>query len=275
LSAAGFHDSPDSVRCATRVDQPIREPLAARLEVSCNNPQPRPPRYAFCPLLCMTAPSSIPLDYDPADRAIVATRDRTLAIIAAIASFLFIVISATAKIATYRINPIFLIPLMWLPYIFRRRLSLHVLDYALFALAILFHDIGAYGFYRASPLPFSYDILVHYYFAIPVTMILYHALRGGQPHLRGWMIAVTSLLFMMGFGALHEIMEYATYLLLGEEKSMLKPSTSYFLDTQRDLLNNLLGTLTALLVVTISHVATRRYNHRHTEDAWEGHRSLN
>jgi hypothetical protein len=47
-------------------------------------------------------------------------------------------------------------------------------------------------------------------------------------------------------------MEYVTYLLLGEERGMLKPHTSYFFDTQRDLLNNLLGTLTALMVITIA-----------------------
>jgi hypothetical protein len=32
---------------------------------------------------------------------------------------------------------------------------------------------------------------------------------------------------------------------------MLKPSTSYFFDTQRDLTNNLLGALTALLIAFI------------------------
>jgi uncharacterized membrane protein YjdF len=52
---------------------------------------------------------------------------------------------------------------------------------------------------------------------------------------------------MMGLAAMHEIMEYMSYLILGEAKGMLKPSTSYFFDTQRDLTNNLLGTLTSLL----------------------------
>ena len=65
-------------------------------------------------------------------------------------------------------------------------------------------------------------------------------------------------MFMMGFGALHEIMEYGTYLLLGEERGMLKPSTSYPFDTQRDLVNNLLGSLTALTVAAIVHAARRR-----------------
>ena len=38
-----------------------------------------------------------------------------------------------------------------------------------------------------------------------------------------WQVRATVLLFMMGFGALHEIMEYMSYLMLGEERGMLKP----------------------------------------------------
>jgi len=66
----------------------------------------------------------------------------------------------------------------------------------------------------------------------------------------------------MGIGALHEIMEYMSYLLLGEQRSMLKPSTSYFFDTQRDLTNNLLGALTALLIVAVASKAFASRAHR-------------
>jgi uncharacterized membrane protein YjdF len=167
--------------------------------------------------------------------------------LACAASVIFLVISATARVPTYRINPIFLIPLVWSPYWLRRRLHLHWVHYAVLVVAFLLHDVGAYGFYQHSPLPFSWDILVHYYFAIPVTLILHRALATNYASvLRPWQAAVVALAFMMAFGAIHEIMEYMTYLLLGEERGMLKPSTSYFFDTQRDLTNNLLGTLTAL-----------------------------
>jgi len=122
----------------------------------------------------------------------------------------------------------------------------------LFAIAILVHDLGAYRFYQRSPLPFSWDIFVHFYFAVAVTLLLHRALamnfRGA---LRPWQVNVTSLLFMMGVGAIHEIMEYMTYLLLGEEKGMLKPHTSYFFDTQRDLTNNLLGAIVALTIAAL------------------------
>jgi uncharacterized membrane protein YjdF len=183
---------------------------------------------------------------------------KVLAVIGVVCSVAIVVIAATAKVATYHVNPIFLIPLAWLPFWLRRPIHLHPLHYAMFCLAILFHDLGAYGFYQHSPFPWSFDIYVHYYFAIPVTLMLYRAIATNFPELRGWQAGMTSLLFMMGVGALHEIMEYMTYLLLGEEKGMLKPSTSYFFDTQRDLTNNLLGTMTALALVSLYYFAQRR-----------------
>jgi uncharacterized membrane protein YjdF len=181
-------------------------------------------------------------------------RRAPLVILAVVASAIVLLISLTAKVPTYHINFLFLIPLACAPYLLRERLHLHLhpLHYALFIIAILLHDVGAYGLYQRSPLPFSWDILVHYFFAIPVTLIMYRALAGNFPQLRRWQVAVTSLLFMMGMGALHEIMEFMSYLLLGEEKGMLKPKTSYFFDTQRDLTNNLLGTLTALLLLGLA-----------------------
>ena len=50
-------------------------------------------------------------------------------------------------------------------------------------------------------------------------------------------------------------------LLLGEERGMLKPSTSYAFDTQRDPVNNLLGSLTALTIGAIVHAARQARRH--------------
>ena len=44
---------------------------------------------------------------------------------------------------------------------------------------------GAYGFYQKSPLPFSFDILVHWWFAVVITIAVYRALEGNYP-LKGW-----------------------------------------------------------------------------------------
>jgi uncharacterized membrane protein YjdF len=90
--------------------------------------------------------------------------------------------------------------------------------------------------------------VVHFYFAVVGALILRRALGHHLPNVRPWHLDVTTLLFIMGFGAIHEIMEYASFLLLGEARGMLKPTTSYFFDTQRDLTNNLLGCALALVV---------------------------
>jgi uncharacterized membrane protein YjdF len=130
-------------------------------------------------------------------------------------------------------------------------LHLRPFHYALLSSAVLLHMAGAFGFYQRSPLPFSFDILVHYYFATVGTLALHAALRGNFPELRPWHLAVITFFFMMGIAALHEIMEYMSYLVLGEKNGMLKPSIMYFFDTQRDLTNNLLGTLTGLALLQI------------------------
>ena len=177
--------------------------------------------------------------------------------IASVASVGIIVLAFSGHVATYRTAPAFLLPLLWLVYFLRRRLHLHPLHYALFAIALLVHMLGTFGFYQRSFFGLSFDIYVHFYFAIPVALILERLFRHGAPGATWWP-RVAALMFMMGFGALHEIMEYGTYLLLGEERGMLKPSTSYAFDTQRDLVNNLLGTLTALTLGALVHATRAR-----------------
>jgi uncharacterized membrane protein YjdF len=172
------------------------------------------------------------------------------AIIATIASVLIVILAFVGSVPAYHVAPLFVLPLLWGVYFLRWKLHLIPFYYALFAIAILFHMLGTFGYYQRSPLPWSFDIYVHFYFAFAIAFVLERFFR---IYLAGrvWPARVATLMFMMGFGALHEIMEYASYLLLGEDRGMLKPHTSYFFDTQRDLLNNLLGTLTALTVIVV------------------------
>ena len=182
---------------------------------------------------------------------------KTLTIIGAATTLAILAFAATAKIATYHTAPVFLIPLTWLPVFLRRKLNLHPVDYALFCLAILAHMSGARGYYQKSPLPFSFDIAVHFYFALAATFLLHRAIAFHFP-LKRWQINVTVFLFMMGLAAMHEIYEYGSYLVLGEETGMLKPHTSYVFDTARDLTNNFLGTLLALIVISVARLIRDR-----------------
>ena len=170
---------------------------------------------------------------------------------AVIASAAVLVIAFYAKVPTYRVAPAFLVPILWAPVLLRRRLHLHPFHYLLFASALVLHNLGAFGFYQQSFFGLSFDIYVHFYFAFAGTFLVERLVSSTLP-VNSWTARAMTLLFMMGCGAIHELGEYVSYLVLGEERGMLKPSTSYFFDTQRDLLNNLFGTLTALAVIAIT-----------------------
>jgi len=177
-------------------------------------------------------------------------------VIAGVSTAAIVVIAIFAKDATYHVAPAFLLPLVWGVYFLRSRLNLRPVHYALLMSAVLLHMMGAFGWYQKWPGPFSFDIIVHYWFALVVTLALHRMLIGNWP-LRPWQAMVLTFFVSMGLAALHEIMEYCSYLLLGEERGMLRPSTSYILDTQRDLTNNLLGTLTALSAVAVARMRNR------------------
>jgi len=167
-------------------------------------------------------------------------------IIAVVTSIGLIAFAIVARVPTYHTAPAFLLPVTWAIYLLRRRLNLSAVHYALLCSALLLHMSGALGFYQNSPFPISFDIVVHYYFALCITLVLYRALAANYPVLSAWQLTVLTFFILMGLAALHEIMEFSSYLLLGEESGMLKPQTSYVWDTARDLTNNLLGTVTGL-----------------------------
>ena len=158
--------------------------------------------------------------------------------------------------STYRFAPLFLVPIVWLPYLFRRWLRLHPLHYVLFILAILLHNLGAMGWYQKSPLPMSFDIAVHFYFGVVGGFLVYRMLQQSLP-LRGWTLGLMTVLIVLGAGAIHEEVEWFSTLLLGPEKGMLKTPAQgvYIFDTQRDMFNNWVG---SILAVTIYALVQRR-----------------
>lgn len=170
-------------------------------------------------------------------------------VVAIVSSLAILTMAAFSRVPTYRFAPLFLFPVVWAIYFLRNRLRLNPIHTALIYSAILLHMLGAFGFYQKWPAPISFDIVVHYWFALVVTVALHQALRTNFP-LKTWQLNVMTFMFMMGLASLHEVMEYGSYLVLGEQ-GMLKEG-SYRFDTSRDLLNNLLGTLTAMAVLALT-----------------------
>jgi uncharacterized membrane protein YjdF len=166
--------------------------------------------------------------------------------IASVTTVLFLVITFTAHgPSTYRFAFIFLAPLLWGMYRWRKTLALHPGHYGLLALALLFHNLGAYGLYRSSWSGIEFDGFVHYVFGFVGGFAVARAL-GYNFGLSGWKVWIGTLIVILGISGIHELIEFASTIALGPEKGMLKLNDGDLFDTQKDLLNAVLGSLTAL-----------------------------
>ena len=159
--------------------------------------------------------------------------------------------------STYRFAILFLGPFLWGVYAARRALCLDPIGFAFFATALLVHDLGAFGTYGHFYFNLEFDTYVHYFFGMAGALVIARALQC-RFELNGWRLWVGAVLLIMGIGALHELMEWVSTMLLGS-KGMLKLNDPDIFDTQKDLGNNFLGSLTAMLLYTVIVPWVRRW----------------
>src|SRR3954452_1808957 len=108
-------------------------------------------------------------------------RSTSFLLIAVVTTAGLVTMSVLGKMPTYHAAPFFLVPVTWAIFSLRRLLNIQPWHYALVCSALLLHMSGAFGFYQQSPLPFSFDILVHYWFAVVLTLALNRLLEGNFP----------------------------------------------------------------------------------------------
>jgi uncharacterized membrane protein YjdF len=152
---------------------------------------------------------------------------------------------AHPETANYRYSFLFLIPILWGTVRLGPRIHLHALHFALFALALVLHDLGALGFYYREFYGLAFDTYVHFYFGMVGALILERGFRRGLG-LTGWKAWLATVVFLLGLGALHELMELGSTLGLGKGVGMYWMDDPDRFDTQKDLFNNLCGSLVAL-----------------------------
>jgi hypothetical protein len=147
---------------------------------------------------------------------------------------------AGGSVAKYRWSALFLVPIVWAVFLLRRQLVLRPPHFALFAVAVLAHDLGAFGWYQRRVLGLQYDWLVHFLFGVVGGLIVARALEH-RLRLGGSALGLLTVLTVTGLGGLHEIVEAASTMQLGPEHGMLYIGPEDPYDTQADLLNNVLG----------------------------------
>jgi hypothetical protein len=168
---------------------------------------------------------------------------------------------------TYRVAILFLGPLLWGVYLARERLHIDPWQFAMFAGALLLHDLGAFGTYGHFYFGLEFDTYVHFCFGVAGGFIVASALRFNFG-LNGWKLWVGTVLIIMGIGALHELLEFLSTVMLGN-KGMLKLNDPDKFDTQKDLGNNLLGCLTALILYAWMRSVGRPKSISHSESRLE------
>lgn len=176
--------------------------------------------------------------------------------VAASAVFVALSVFAAKPGSNYRYSALFLVPIVWGLYLLRRHLHLHPLHYLLFALALLLHNLGAFGLYQRAIFGLSFEIYVHVYFGFVGALLLYRYLTH-TVILTPWQLRIATVLLILGMGAIHEVVEWFSTLALGSKHGMLKTEGVYQFDTQRDMFDNLLG---AMLAVTLYVVVRRRHS---------------
>jgi len=159
--------------------------------------------------------------------------------------------------STYKFSFAILGAILWLVYFLRHRLALHPLHFALFATALLLHNLGALGYYRREFFGIEFDLFVHFYFGFVAGFVLYRAL-GRFYKLAGWRLWLAVALLTLGIGGVHELVEWSTTLVMGPERGMLKLDPHDPFDTQKDLANNVAGALLAAVV----YAGVRKVNKR-------------
>ena len=153
----------------------------------------------------------------------------------------------------YKWDSIFVM-ILWIGvYAAGERLDLNPLHYALFGVFLFLHFAGVFGWYQTFPFGLEYDHWVHGFFGFVASLIVLQAYHfyGVYPPV---LIGVATVALILGFSAFHELFEYAGAMALGEGEGVLFIGAGDLdeWDTQKDMLNNLIG---GVLGVIVFHAA--------------------
>ncbi len=157
---------------------------------------------------------------------------------------------AHPETANYRYSFLFLLPMLWGTLGIGRGIHLHAFHFALFAIGLVLHNLGALGFYYRQFFGLAFDTYVHFYFGMVGALIVARGLNRGA-ELRGWKVWLATVVCLLGLSAIHELIEFASTLSLGREMGMYKMNDPDQFDTHKDLCNNLLGALTGLSAASL------------------------
>lgn len=143
----------------------------------------------------------------------------------------------------YRYDILICLVLLGGVYKFKQALHLYWGHYFLFSLFLLIHCMGMYQYYEKYPLGIEYDYWVHAFFGLISSLMILRWFFLSDYNFSMLTSMVGTLIVVLGISAAHELYEFAGAILLGEGEGVLFIGAGDIdqWDTQKDMLNNLIG----------------------------------
>ena len=144
----------------------------------------------------------------------------------------------------YKLDLIISILGLYALFFLRKKIVLHPFHFFFAASFLILHNLGGgvFNFYSLYPFGIEYDFWLHGYFGFIASLILYRSFcyYKFKPHC---LMIASVFVVVLGLSAIHEIVEYAGAVTLGEGEGLLYIGAGDIdeWDTQKDMLNNLIG----------------------------------
>ena len=140
-------------------------------------------------------------------------------------------------------------------YFLKNKIKLHPFHFFLFAIFLILHNLGTFGTYSNYYFGIEFDFWVHSYFGLISSLILFRSYRLTGPY-KGFFIYIAIISIILGFSAFHELFEYAGAIAVGEGEGVLFIGAGDIdkWDTQKDMLNNLIGSIFGLILCQIPKI---------------------
>lgn len=201
-----------------------------------------------------------------------------LILILGIISFLSIVFySYMSQVTEYISDALISIAITLFIFSFRKKLNLTHTSFILIILALLFHDLGVFGFYNASPIVIQYDHFTHFFGLFAISIIIFNLLKQyfTKSNVTNFIILLVMFASSLGIGSLVEQVEYIGYLKFGTGPGLLRfggyGDTPFnesdlramdiigggWINTMLDLNYNFLGAIIGAIFMYIKYLSTR------------------
>jgi len=158
----------------------------------------------------------------------------------------------------YKYDFVFLMLMLYTLFFIRSKIKLHPFHFFLAAVFLILHNLGTFGTYSNNYFGLEYDLYVHSFFGFVAALILFRTYSLMGPY-KTWFMYIAIVAVILGFSAFHELFEYAGALTVGEGEGVLFVGAGDIdeWDTQKDMLNNLVGALLGLALYKIKRMVLR------------------